>query len=185
MLAKTDEEVLEALEEEFPEEQLKTIETGSGRNRKKFSYIPEPVVRNRLREVLGLNWSWEILREADTTFLVWDRDAGEKLPQPAVVVTGRLTVNLPSGITVSREAHGGSLLYSGNKAGDPHKSASSNALKKAAYLFGVGAYLGLNSEEAIDDTTSWGTSNSSSNTSSNWTAPAATGGGNVQDPWAS
>ena len=139
---KTDLEILEELEAEFPANQLKTL--------RGFSYIPEPIVRQRLRDVLGLNWNWEIVKETETVFKGKD----------AVVVTGRLTLKLPSGNVVTREAHGGSNLDNGMRAGDAFKSAGSNALKKAAYLIGIGAYLGLNSAEGVDDTTSWGSSNS-------------------------
>jgi hypothetical protein len=41
-------------------------------------------------------------------------------------------------------------------AGDPHKIATSNAFKKAAYLCGIGSYLGLEDLEGMDDTTSMG-----------------------------
>lgn len=169
----TDEEVLEALEAEFPANQLKTI--------RGFSYIPEPLIRQRLREVLGLNWNWEIVKETETMFK----------SKPAIVVTGRLTLKLPSGNVVTREAHGGSALDNGMRPGDSHKSAGSNALKKAAYLIGVGAYLGLTSAEGVDDTTSWGNNNNSGNSNSNWgNAPAAnapasggwSGGGSTAAP---
>lgn len=151
---KTDEDVLNELEKEFPANQLKTI--------RGFSYIPEPLIRQRLREVLGLSWNWEIVKETETMFK----------SKPAVVVTGRLTLKLPSGDVVIREAHGGSPLDNGMRPGDAHKSAGSNALKKAAYLVGVGAYLGLNGAEGVDDTTTWGSS-SSDNHQGGWgNAPA-------------
>lgn len=135
----TDAEVLAALKEEFPADQLKTL---SG----KFQYIPEPIVRKRLEDVLGLNWDWEVVTEVETTFK----------GKAAVVIRGRLSFRLPSGQLVVREAHGGSALDNGYRAGDAYKSAGSNALKKAAYLMGIGSYLGLNNAEGIDDTTSWG-----------------------------
>lgn len=151
---RTDAEVLEALEAEFPANQLKKL--------KGFSYIPEPLVRQRLRDVLGLDWNWEIVKESETIIK----------NKPSIVVTGRLTLKLPSGNVVIREAHGGSALDNGFRPGDAHKSAGSNALKKAAYLVGVGAYLGLSSAEGIDDTTSWGSSDGSQGGGSWDNAPA-------------
>jgi hypothetical protein len=133
-----DKAILKALTAPFEASEL--------RKKGKFSYIPEPVVRNRLQEVLGLDWDFEITNETITKFK--DKEA--------IVVKGRLSAALPSGRTVVREGFGGSLLSNGMTAGDGHKSAASNALKKAAYLLGVGAYLGLDGLESIDDTTQWG-----------------------------
>jgi len=147
-----DQKILEKLSAPFDAKDL--------RKKQEFSYIPEPVVRQRLQDVLGLNWDFTITSEIDTTFR----------SEPAIVVRGQLTVYLPSGRTITREGYGGSPLKNGMAAGDAHKGAASNALKKAAYLFGVGAYLGLkgNSLESIDDTTSWGNAPTQSTPNSGW-----------------
>lgn len=152
----TDEIILEKLTEKFDKRYLKSRRVGN----KNFIYIPEPLIRDRLNEVLGLNWEWEIRedkllpynQEAERmTKFTQERDPRENLQ---VVVRGALTIHLPSGKAVVREAFGGSPLLNGSMAGDAHKSASSNAFKKAAYMFNVGAYLGLDNLDAIDDTTS-------------------------------
>lgn len=161
----SDEKILEELYKEFPDHQLKVLNG-------KFKYIPEPLVRKRLDDVLGINWNWEITRESETVFK----------GKPSIVVTGRLTLNLPSGGKVIREAHGGSAVDNGFRAGDAHKSAGSNALKKAAYLVGVGAYLGLESAEGIDDTTTWGTPASSSSSSTPFPPPSWAAGPPVTPP---
>jgi len=166
----SDTRILEELSKEFPINNLKTVNN-------KFTYIPEPLIRQRLDDVLGLNWSWTITRETETIFK----------KKAAVVITGRLTLNLPSGAIVIKEAHGGSVLDNGFKAGDSYKSAGSNALKKAAYLAGVGAYLGLEGAEGIDDTTAWDNSGSSQ-AGAGWanapagTAPAQETAGDPQTP---
>jgi len=157
--SKIDNPILEKLTAKFEESSLK--------KKGKFSYIPEPLVRERLQEVLGFNWSFEITSETNTLFK----------NNEAVVIRGKLTAYLPSGRVVVREGYGGALRDNGMSAGDPQKSAASNALKKAAYLLGVGSYLGTDGLESQDDTTSWGSSNSSGYGSNNASGNSGWGAG--------
>jgi len=158
--AGTDREVFEGLTAKFPETDVRQR---SGGGRKTFKYLPEPVVRNRLNEVLGLNWNWEVISENESEFK----------GKSCIVVCGKLSIFLPSGKEVIRTGHGGSLLDNGNAAGDAYKAASSNALKKAAYLMGIGSYFGLESEESQDDTSGWGAPQA---------APASQGWGGNSSP---
>jgi len=161
-LAQTDTEVFERLSERFDESDVKSRPGGGG---KRFKYLPEPVVRNRLSEVLGLNWDWEIVSETETEF------RGKQ----CIIVRGRLTITLPeSGRKVTREGHGGAELGKGNAAGDSYKIAASNALKKSAYLMGIGAYFGLDSEESQDDTSTWGSAPQSAPSAGSWGSAPST-----------
>lgn len=159
-----DTDLLAALKERFSPDQEKDREGAKG---KKFKYISVHHVRERLEEVLGLYWNWEILETRAVSFFQktkgkWNNQtrsfdlppgAPEFTEVPGVVVTGRLTIHLPSGLTIFRDGNGGASADKGMGPGDAEKMAASNAFKRAAWKFGVGAYLGLDSDEAIDDVT--------------------------------
>lgn len=93
-----------------------------------FIYITESAVGNRLDEV-DPAWSWEIINE-------WTRDN-------QAICAGRLTI-----CGVSRDGVGMQpLTIVSSKDGkvlegtEPEKSAATDALKRAARLFGIGRYL--------------------------------------------
>lgn len=173
-----DSNVLEQLKAPFEESQVKKRKGPYDKKIKKnkyFTYIPVHFVRERLDEVLGFNWEWEVVDILPTTFQSkskgeWDQETrsyvggGELVETPGVVITGRLTVLLPSGKKVFRDGTGGASMDKGMGPGDAQKIAASNALKRAAYMFGVGSYLALESDEALDDTSTF--SNDFSNASS-------------------
>ena len=137
-------QVLKDLSAPFPGSQIKPRK---GARRKKFMYIPVHFIRERLDQVLNINWDWEIIETKNTTF----SQKGKEVP--GVVVTGRLTVYLPSGAVRFRDGNGGSDCSKGMGPGDAEKIAASNALKRAAWMFGIGKEFGLGSEDAVDDTT--------------------------------
>lgn len=149
-MVEADIDILNALTQKFDPSLLK--------ERNGFTYIPEPLVRDRLTAVLGFDWDWVILKHElvpfnqenkNLTYYTKERDPREHLQ---VIVHGSLTIKLPNGQVARRDAFGGSALISGSMAGDAFKAASSNAFKKAAYLFGIGAYLGMDDLESTDDT---------------------------------
>lgn len=151
--------VLEKLKERFDPNQVKQRQGPKKKNPATnqwepimFDYVPEPYVRERLDEVLPLGWSWEVLstKEYQVVKSVYDKGSQSNVDQVVgqVAVCGRLTLNLPDGTTVFRDAFGGSDLDKGSQAADPYKIADSNAFKKAAFKFGVAAYLGI---EGLED----------------------------------
>jgi hypothetical protein len=166
----TDKEVLEALKAAFPKSEEKARKgpyDKKTRKNKYFTYIPVHFVRERLDDVLGFDWQWEIVDILPTSFQSktkgdWDNNTnsyvggGDIIEIPGVVINGRLTITLPSGKVVFRDGTGGATIDKGMGPGDAQKIAASNALKRAAYMFGVGAYLALDSDEALDDTITFG-----------------------------
>lgn len=123
-----------------------------------FTYIPNVYVSERLDDVVGLNWNWEVV---DTKIITVKKEVKDKVPSGGdqytyvtretsveqVSMLGRLTIHLPSGKSVFRDAWGGSDLDKGSQAGDAFKIADSNAFKKAAYKFGIASYLGMDGME--------------------------------------
>lgn len=93
-----------------------------------YTYITESAVANRIEEV-DPAWTWEIVNE-------WTRDN-------QAICAGRLTIK-----GVSRDGVGMQpLTIVSSKDGkvlegtEPEKSAATDALKRAARLFGIGRYL--------------------------------------------
>lgn len=112
--------------------------------RNNYAYITESAVGNRLDEV-DPAWSWEIINE-------WTRDN-------QAICAGRLTI-----CGVSRDGVGMQpLTIVSSKDGkvlegtEPEKSAATDALKRAARLFGIGRYL-LDTPgwvKTVDDVAKW------------------------------
>lgn len=128
-----DEKTIKCLVEPFPESALKK-RAGA---RKQLIYVEGAVVVERLNKAFDHGWTWEIIEyfvdEAPN-----DRNGN---PQHDVTVRGRLTV-YPEGII--KEAFGGVRVGAAGKGecrGDDLKGASTDALKKAASLLGVGLHL--------------------------------------------
>jgi hypothetical protein len=159
----SDNEVLEALKKEFSRDSEKVLSIGYGKGKKDLVYLSVESVRARLDDVLGLNWNWETIETVYSQFIKAPSkqkldDGSYGVPAgagpvsiPTVSVTGRLTLHLPSGIAVFRDGNGGSSLDKGTGPGDPEKIAASDAFKRAAWFFGIGAYL-RNGTASIDNT---------------------------------
>jgi len=114
-----DEMAYAALAAPFDENEIRQREGSGGRM---LSYITPRTARKRLNEVLGAaNWECEV-----TPSESW--------------VKCRLTVRLPSGRTVTREALGGYPEKMSSKE-DIVKGGDSDAFKRAAALHGVGESL--------------------------------------------
>ncbi len=114
-----------ALVRPFPSDKIKER---PGHNGKALSYIEGHEVVLRLLEVFGLQWSFRVLQH--------------EIGNQQVIVLGELRV----GDTV-KQAFGGSDITRSRDGGqsisvaDDLKSAATDALKKAATLFGVALHL--------------------------------------------
>lgn len=133
----------EMLSERFAEEAHRTLNKSGA----KLTYIPQAEVVTRLNRVFGVDkWSMEIVQAY--------RDAADP---DWVIAKVRLvaTIAHADGVaTVVREGVGGQKIKrmkSGEPVdlGDEFKGAVSDALKKAATLFGIGLYLARD-EDAIE-----------------------------------
>lgn len=113
-------EVLAALGQAFPEHAIKTRQGRGGRG---FRYVETHTVIHRLNSACPEGWSWRITR------VEWRPDV--------LVVTGELEI---PGLG-SRAGTGIQELGEKTGGGDLIKGAASDALKKAATLFGVGLEL--------------------------------------------
>jgi len=127
---------LEKLGAYFPKESEAILKKG-GRN---LTYIPVGEVIMRANEVLGFNWSYEVV----DTFKDGDW----------ITAHVRLTITTDDTIT-SRDGFGGQKVKytkSGDAVdlGDEYKGAVSDALKKSFQSFGVGLYLAR--DESLDST---------------------------------
>jgi len=163
-----DEQILKELKAPFEKHQEKKRKgpwDKKTRKNKYFIYIPVHYIWERLDNILGVNWNWEILEEKSISFRkksggYADKNTGQFIEEkitdlPGVSVTGRLTITFPSGKIAYRDGIGGATIDKGMDAGDAQKIAVSNAFKKAAFFFGVTAYLALDGDEAVDDTTTF------------------------------
>lgn len=109
------------------------IRTKPGRGGKKISYVEGGYVISRLNQVFGpLNWSYEEKSREKS-----DRKT-EKSAEGEVTVHGRLTVHDHiKGYAVWKEADGQHPIHANVPLGDAYKAANTDALKKAASLFGI------------------------------------------------
>ncbi len=111
----------EALTRPFPQTEIKYRK---GCNGKQLSYVETHNVIERLNEVFKYQWSWQII----------DYTVEEK----QVYCRGMLTVSVDDQAVV-KEGFGGKTRS--GEIGDDLKSASSDALKKASTLLGIGLHL--------------------------------------------
>jgi hypothetical protein len=105
----------------FPPEQLRTRR---GQNGKQFSYVEAHAVVTRLNEATDYEWGFEVVKH--------------EILADEVIVLGRLVID-----GIAKMAFGGSSVTrdsSGKEMsiGDDLKAATSDAIKKAASLFGCG-----------------------------------------------
>lgn len=149
---------LAALKRPFPEEAIRERDGNDGN---KYRYIPNLQVIERLDEVFPLSWDWIVVETKSHTYEfvkeVWkyNKESNRKEPTSKTVqgnvvsVHGRLILYFDDGGPPAvRDAFGGCETGKGGQAGDDFKIASSNALSKAAYSFGVGAHIGFEEQAA-------------------------------------
>jgi len=128
----------EALSRPFSQGIIKHRE---GQKKKQLAYVETVHYIDRLNEAFGYTWNWEII--------------SENVTEHEAYCKGRLTVEI-EGQTVIKEAYGGKDMtmvdtydkqtrqVTGKKPfsiADDLKSASSDALKKASSLLGIGLHL--------------------------------------------
>lgn len=124
--------VYERLAEQFDIGAHKKVKKG-GREQ---TYIPWTDKVERFNQVLGQDWSFRIIREGMTDTEAW--------------VLGELTVTI-DGVTTVRQQYGCESITRGQNASpvtDLFKIAGTDALSKAATLFGCGLYLSIQEERA-------------------------------------
>lgn len=141
--------VRSVLEEKIPK---KLIQTREGAGKQKLSYVSGNFVIDQLNRAFNYAWSWSV----DECWIVpsipkrWkDRTTGKETvtEQPPVAhVRGTLTAMLKDEkgtyIEVSKSATGSKTIIGGATEQESiFKSAGTDALKKAASLFGIGAQL--------------------------------------------
>jgi len=148
-------ETLNKLNQSFNGNQIKRRQ-GNGGN---YPYLEAHVIIQRLNESLGGDWSFDIL--------------DYKILEREVIVQGKITCLTDTSIT--KTAFGSSQIkrYEGTdkiiSLGDDLKSASSDSLKRAARLLGVGLHLYFKDDPARQQ---------QSRSSGNRQQPQASNGGN-------
>jgi hypothetical protein len=129
----------ETLEAPFPHDLVKTRPGAFGNS---LSYIEGHTVIGRLNAAFDANWSFEII--------------SHEILEDEVLVCGKFRADTAG---VIKMAFGSSRITRDNRTGNPTaigddlKAASTDALKKAATLLGVGLYLygGGNGQQAQPD----------------------------------
>lgn len=120
--------------DKFPEKYLKRRLLNQGTpDEKVIEYIGGDKVIERLNEVIGFAWGFEIVDK------IIDIDIGQ------IAILGRLSANI-DGVVTRKEQWGSSAIdtYSNGRIvslGDNIKAATTDSLKKCATLLGVGLYL--------------------------------------------
>jgi hypothetical protein len=118
-----------------------------------LSYIGGHTVIRLLNKAFGYQWSFEIVKEEIVASIPkWDKFKNQEIPQPPVAkVLGRLTV---PGLGI-KEQYGSKVLIGGaTEQESAFKSASTDAMKKCASLFGIGLELYGDDEGFGDETQS-------------------------------
>ena len=145
------------------------IQQRDGGGGKKLSYISGSTVIDILNVAFDYMWEWKIdeqfIQESQPKFNKWakipqdqkvmhngDLGAWEKQP-PIAHVRGTLTVLIKNDngdyLTISKTGFGSKIIMGGASEQESiFKAASTDALKKAASLLGIGAQLYRNEEEA-------------------------------------
>lgn len=134
---------IKALNQITPPAAIKQVSKRGGT----YAYIPVGYVTKRLNDIFGHVWSWEIVRYDILT------------EHKQVVVHGRLQVMMRENLIIRKEQFGGADIkcYSKNAQpmdiADDLKGASSDALKKAASMLGIGldVYAPVLDEMGLDE----------------------------------
>jgi recombination DNA repair RAD52 pathway protein len=147
----TDEQVdraVSVLERKLDPRLIKQRDAGKG---VKLDYIGGHTVIRLLNEAFGYKWSFEIVQDeivpSQPKLNKWAKAGEEKYEDqpPVVKVLGRLTV---PGLGV-KEQYGSKVLIGGASEQEAaFKSASTDAMKKCATLFGIGLELYEDDDES-------------------------------------
>lgn len=161
-----DKDIKKIIQERIPQNILKELEQGYGKNKKTMQYASHRLIEDLLDKAFGYAWDWEIVDyrvESSTPYFkkgYKDRDTGEMVPDEIIhkegsfaIVKGRLTVHLYDDVagkdfTVIKESVGVQPLIGGaDVQSESFKGASSDALKKAASILGFGGQLWRDKKE--------------------------------------
>jgi hypothetical protein len=119
----------DVLKRPFEPDEIKTRKAGGGRS---LRYADGATYVRRLNEAFDHAWQWTILARDRCP----EVDSDGKPCADELVVLGRLEAG-----GVVHEAFGGATVGRGENLGDDWKAAATDALKKAASLFGIGLEL--------------------------------------------
>lgn len=143
------------------------IQTRPGSRGSSLRYIRGYVVIDLLNKAFNYLWNWEILDYWTQTCEPFNnKNNGGKEPQgPISYVLGVLTVFLPKAdgtfVEIKKQSFGAkAVVGSQTDQEDNFKSAATDALKKAASMFGIAAELYLDDTEisylnSIESTETW------------------------------
>lgn len=158
---KIDNKITEKITRPVPAYLIQERDAGRG---KKLSYLSGSTIIDMLNDAFGYAWSWEVKREwkeesipffntyaANKTETYNGKQGAWDAQAPVAHVLGTLTVYLETekGIVEVKKDGFGSKAVIGkqNEQDSIFKAAGTDALKKAASLFGVGLELYRNEEE--------------------------------------
>ena len=125
-----------------PADKIKTRPGNAGRM---FTYVEVGYVISQLDEAFGRLWDWEVIEQNVGQSQVW--------------VRGRLTIHVAPNFDLKKDAFGSSDIkkFTTTKMaidiGNDLKSASSDALKKAASYLGIASDVYFPHEYQDDDST--------------------------------
>lgn len=120
------------------------IKSRPGPGGKTIKYVEVGYVISKLNEAFGPFWEWRII----------DKQIGHK----QVWVQGELTVKSSSTFSITKAGFGGSAIKISTQTGQPIniasdlKAASSDALKKAASLFGIASDVFYKEMQVLENT---------------------------------
>ena len=142
----------EVIARTLPDQLIKQREGGG---KKILSYVSGSTVIDLLNEAFGYLWSWDVVEQFVQESQPKFNPRYDKEPQPqgpVAHVRGNLTVPIvqKDGTVVMITKSGfGSKTVLGGQADQEHifKAAATDALKKAASLFGIGAQLSRDEDE--------------------------------------
>lgn len=159
---KIDDEITKKIKKKIPETLIQQRDGGKGT---KLSYISGSTVIDMLNDAFGYAWSWELKRtwieESAPFFNIYSKSSnledyngkkGAWEPQPPVAhAQGTLTVYLETEkglVEVKKDGTGSKAIIGKQSEQDSiFKAAGTDALKKAASLFGIGLELYRNEAE--------------------------------------
>ncbi len=154
-MKKIPESIKKILIRAIPQQLIKQREGGG---KKMLSYISGQTVTDMLNEAFGYLWSWEAEKEwIQPSIDKQTKYDKEPVPQgPVAHVKGKLTVQIMSFgednqkeyVTISKTGYGSKCVL-GSQADQESifKAAGTDALKKAASLFGIGLSLYRDEDE--------------------------------------
>jgi recombination DNA repair RAD52 pathway protein len=156
-------EIKDAIIAPIPDALIKQREGGG---KKMLSYLSGSTITDMLNNAFGYMWSWEVKKEwieqSEPSINRWVNGKKENDPNkwiseaqgPVAHVLGTITVYLKNGnsplpITISKDGFGSkSVLGKQNDQESVFKAAGTDALKKAASLFGIGLELYRDEDES-------------------------------------